>query len=250
MAISKSKTEREWGSIIESDSVSGQPARAVVNPDGSNIGGETTAANTARTATTEVLPVQHIDAAGVVGGVRPSAYATDDSAMPATPALLPVGGEYRATPTTYADGDAVVDQYDQYGNKKITKATQDVRTQDTMSVAHATDAIMNGTTELTPKFAVIDTAASPDTTLLAAVSGKKIRVLALHLTASGGANTVRFESGTGGTALTGQKSMAANAELVLPFCPVGWFETAAATLLNIELSAATSVDGGFTYVEV
>lgn len=83
----------------------------------------TDAANTARTAATEVLPTQHIDAAGVVGGVRPSAYATDDSAMPATPAILPVGGEYRASATTYADGDATVDQSDVNGNKKMTMAT-------------------------------------------------------------------------------------------------------------------------------
>jgi hypothetical protein len=34
--------------------------------------------------------------------------ATDDSAMPATPLFLPIGGEYRASPTTYTDGDATV----------------------------------------------------------------------------------------------------------------------------------------------
>ena len=38
MAISKSKTDKEWGSLIESTSTAGQPARAVVNPDGSSIG--------------------------------------------------------------------------------------------------------------------------------------------------------------------------------------------------------------------
>ena len=45
--------------------------------------------------------------------------AIDDSAMPATPGLLPVGGEYRATATTYADGDAVVSQFDSKGNLKV-----------------------------------------------------------------------------------------------------------------------------------
>lgn len=44
--------------------------------------------------------------------------ATDDSNMPATPNIVPVGGEYRATPTTYTDGDAAVLQQDVNGNVK------------------------------------------------------------------------------------------------------------------------------------
>lgn len=44
--------------------------------------------------------------------------AVDDSAMPATPPFIPIGGEYRATPTTYADGDATVLQTDSHGNTK------------------------------------------------------------------------------------------------------------------------------------
>lgn len=48
----------------------------------------------------------------------------DDSNMPATPPFLPTGGEYRATPTTYADGDATVLQTDISGNLKVTQATQ------------------------------------------------------------------------------------------------------------------------------
>jgi len=49
--------------------------------------------------------------------------ATDGSAMPANPVIVPVGGEYRATATTYADGAATVDQADINGNKKVTQAT-------------------------------------------------------------------------------------------------------------------------------
>jgi len=41
---------------------------------------------------------------------------TDDSGMPATPLFLPVGGEYRATATTYTDGDATVLQTDVHGH--------------------------------------------------------------------------------------------------------------------------------------
>lgn len=49
--------------------------------------------------------------------------ATDDSNMPATPPFLPTGGEYRASPTTYTDGDATVLQTDVNGNTKVTQAT-------------------------------------------------------------------------------------------------------------------------------
>jgi hypothetical protein len=44
--------------------------------------------------------------------------------------------------------------------------------------------------------------------------------------------------------------MIANTGFVLPYNPFGWFETAAGALLNMELSAAISVDGSLTYVEV
>ena len=100
------------------------------------------------------------------------------------------------------------------------------------------------------QFAIIDAATLGDNTLVAAVTGKRIRVLSLYLVASGGAITIRFESGAGGTALSGQMAFLANGVLSLPYNPAGWFQTAAAVLLNLELSAATSVDGGLTYVEV
>ena len=119
----------------------------------------------------------------------------------------------------------------------------------TLRAIASTAAIADTAGDLTPKSAVIDTATSGDTTLVAAVSGKKIRVLSCFLMAAGTVN-VRFESGTGGTALTGQMNLVANTGFVLPFNPIGWFETAASTLLNLELSAAISVDGSLTYVEV
>lgn len=123
------------------------------------------------------------------------------------------------------------------------------RLTDNQGVALQTDAIMNDTTALTPKFAIIDAATSGDNTLVAAVSSKKIRVLAAFLIAAG-TTTTRFESGAGGTALSGQMNLVANVGFVLPFNPVGWCETAATTLLNLELSAAISVDGCLVYVEV
>lgn len=104
-------------------------------------------------------------------------------------------------------------------------------------------------TALVPKFVIIDCATSGDNTILAAVASKKIRVLSMMLV-SAGTTTVRMESGTGGTALTGQMNLTAQTGFALAFSPVGHFETASNTLLNLELSAAVSVDGCLTYVEV
>lgn len=100
------------------------------------------------------------------------------------------------------------------------------------------------------KRAIIDGATSGDNTLVAAVTGKKIRVLALFAIMTGTAVTIRFESGAGGTALTGQMQPTQGGGFVLSYNPVGWFETAAGELLNMELSGAQSVDGVLTYVEV
>lgn len=135
------------------------------------------------------------------------------------------------------------------GNVDVVTQPARAATTDTITAKLATDAIQNGTTALTPKFAAIDAATSGDNTLVAAVASKKIRVMSLFLVAAG-AVTARFESGAGGTALTGQMNLAANGGFVLPFNPVGWFETASNTLLNLELSGAVSVDGSLTYVEV
>lgn len=117
------------------------------------------------------------------------------------------------------------------------------------SSSDETSTVYNGTTALTPKFAAIDAATSGNNTLVAAVSSKKIRVLALFLVSAGTVNA-RFESGADGTALSGQMNLVANSGFVLPYNPVGWFETASNTLLNLELSAAISCDGSLTYVEV
>lgn len=100
------------------------------------------------------------------------------------------------------------------------------------------------------QFAAIQAAALGDNTLVAAVAGKKIRVVSLVLVATGGANNVRLESGAGGTALTGVMGLAANGQLPLQQNTAGWCETAPGALLNLELSAATAVAGMLGYVLV
>lgn len=118
-----------------------------------------------------------------------------------------------------------------------------------VSASVETSTVYDGTTALTPKFAVIDAATSGDNTLVSNVASKKIRVLSCFIVAAGAVNA-RFESGAGGTALSGQMNLTTNSGFVLPFNPTGWFETASNTLLNLELSGAVSVDGSLVYVEV
>lgn len=108
----------------------------------------------------------------------------------------------------------------------------------------------DATTPLLVKYAAVDAATSGDNTAVAAVTGKKIRVLACMLVMTGTAVTIRFESGVGGTALTGQMTPSQGGGFVLPMNEHGWFETAAGSLLNIELGGAQSVDGVVVYVEV
>ncbi len=99
------------------------------------------------------------------------------------------------------------------------------------------------------KRAVIDCASSGDNTIVAAVTGKIIRVYQL-VVVSAGTVTTRWESGASGTALTGQMSLVANSGYAPPFNPFGHFETAEGALLNLELSAAESVDGWLLYAEI
>ena len=100
-----------------------------------------------------------------------------------------------------------------------------------------------------PKFAAIAAASSGNNTVVAAVADKNIKVLALTLSASAAVNA-KFQSAAGGTDLTGLYYLTTNSQLVLPYCKLGWFETAASALLNLSLSGAVPVGGCLTYIEV
>lgn len=104
---------------------------------------------------------------------------------------------------------------------------------------------------LQPKFASVSVAGSGNNTLVAAVTGKKIRVLAMQLTMSGTTVTWAFQTAAGGTALTGTMGpIAQGVTVTWPFCPLGHFETVAGQLLNLSLSGAQAVAGSLVYVEV
>ena len=104
-------------------------------------------------------------------------------------------------------------------------------------------------TIVTPKYAVITASTSGNNTLVAAVVGKKIRVLAVWLTSNGTVNA-KFQSGAGGTDITGLAYLVVNTGFALAYNPVGWFETGSNTLLNLNLSAAIAVGGSLVYIEV
>ena len=112
----------------------------------------------------------------------------------------------------------------------------------------ATDTMFAGVTQITPKFAAIAASSSGDNTLVAAVTGKKIRAIKYVLVAAGTVS-VKFKSGAG-TDLTGAMPAAANSVIPGDYCPVGQFESAAGSALVLNLSGAVAVTGHLTYVEV
>jgi hypothetical protein len=163
----------------------------------------------------------------------------DDAAFtPATTRVLMVG---------YQADETATDSVDE-GDGGAARMSLD-RKQYTIAHQETGSIYQNGTAR-TPVFAAISGNTSGDNTLVAAAgASNKIRVTSLYLVAAG-TTTVRFESGAGGTALSGVMSLIANTGFVLPHNPNGWFETAANTLLNMELNAAIQVSGGLSYIVV
>lgn len=127
-----------------------------------------------------------------------------------------------------------------------------------IAVSIGSSAMSAGLVVTTPKFTTIN-ASNTDNTVVAAVLGKKIRLLAAVLVGNTAAGLVRFEDGTGGEALTGEMPMGNNINgvqaregiLVMPFSPVGWFETSEGVLLNLECpNSNIDITGFLVYAEV
>jgi hypothetical protein len=118
-----------------------------------------------------------------------------------------------------------------------------------VQAAQDTSKIANGATALTPKFALISVSSSGVNIIVAAVTSKKIRVLAWDLSPNAAVNA-KWQSHTAGDK-TGLYYMAGQGNgNARSFNPVGWFETAAGESLDLNLSAAVAVGGCITYVEV
>jgi len=123
----------------------------------------------------------------------------------------------------------------------------------TVNVSQDTATIMVGDVELTPKFAAIAASTSGDANVLvAAVPGKKIRVVAYMMTGAGAVNAKFSSDPTGHPAyITGLHYIASAGQGAAPaFCPVGMFETVAGEALGLYLSAAVAVGGWLVFIEV
>jgi hypothetical protein len=208
-------------------------------PTGAATAAKQPALGTAGSASTDVISVQ-----GVSGGVAlpASQSGTWNVTNISGTVSLPTGAATAAKqPALGSAGSASTDVITVQG---IASGTP-LRT----ASSAETSAVYNGTTSLTPKFAAVVASASGVTTVIAAVTSKKIRVLALELMSNGTTN-VKWQSHTTPTDLTGLAYLVANAGYVLPFCPTGWFETVSGEALDINLSAAIAVGGSVVYVEV
>lgn len=131
------------------------------------------------------------------------------------------------------------------GTGNDTQVANPLPTQATMEVSQ----VSSLGTIATPQYAVINTSATGDTSIVAAVTGKVIRVLSYVIVADS-AVAAKFTSGAAGTALTGAMSLSANGGVAAPFNPVGHFQTASNTALVLNLSAAVGARGHLTYVAV
>jgi hypothetical protein len=134
--------------------------------------------------------------------------------------------EVGSTATTNSDGDAQALTTNKFGQLKTTE------------IADATSEV---------KYAVINAASGDNSIVAAAGSGVKIRVLDVTLVSSG-TSDCRFETGAGGTALTGIMKLVANSGFSTGYCPVGHFETGDNAALSLE--ATGDIDGWLTYVLV
>lgn len=97
------------------------------------------------------------------------------------------------------------------------------------------------------KFAAVTFSAGAD--LVAAVAGKRIRLLSLFITAETAAGTITLNSvlGETTTGLTGAMRVAANGQISLPFSPVGHVQTVVGGKLSVAHSSAGACAGCLVY---
>lgn len=179
----------------------------------------------------------------------------DEAAFtPATTSFTPIGGIYNSTPDTLATGKGGAFQMTAARAQHVfmvdaagAPVAAASPTTDGVGAFLASDKLMEGTTGLVVKTAPITASASGDTSVVALVASKKIKVVAAVVTGNGAVN-IKWRSAT--TDITGLEYIAgAGGGSVLPFNPVGWFETAAGVALNINLSGAVGVGGFVRYIE-
>lgn len=104
-------------------------------------------------------------------------------------------------------------------------------------------------TVLTVKSGILNQAASGTAqTLVAAVTGKKIRVLAAVFVAGGTATALTFNSAS--AAISPLFANGVNGGAALPFSEAGWFETVAGEALTVTTGAGSTTGILVRYIEV
>ena len=102
--------------------------------------------------------------------------------------------------------------------------------------------------QVTPvRSAIANPSTATTTQLVAAVAGKKYRVVALAIVSTI-ANNVNLESST--TDITAVFPLGANGGIVLPYNEHGWCETAVGEALQVTTTAATATGVHVRYVEI
>lgn len=112
---------------------------------------------------------------------------------------------------------------------------------------------VSGAASSVVKRAIANVAASQtDSSLVTAVSGKKLRIVFVYAVAGGTATTLTFNSkgGGAGTAISALLANAANGGEVLGYNPAGWFETNTSEALTVTTGAGSATGIGVGYVEV
>lgn len=105
----------------------------------------------------------------------------------------------------------------------------------------------------TPKKAFANVAASQtDSSIVAAVALKAIRVVSCFMVTGATATNVTFNSkGSGaGTAITSLIADAANGGAVLNYNPEGWFSTVPGEALTVTTGAGSATGINVSYVEI
>lgn len=113
--------------------------------------------------------------------------------------------------------------------------------------------LFSGANPLVPKFAKANVAQSQtDSSVITAVSGKKLVVICFTVMTGGTATDITFNSkGSGaGTAISMKYACGANGGAVPGYCPVGHFQTNAGEALTVTTGAGSTTGVQVTYVEV
>ncbi len=152
-----------------------------------------------------------------------------------------------------ADGDYMPPIFDGQGRMHVNigATLAAARNTDSVSVAIQTDVMMNGLVLLTPKFKSMTIIPSTvDAVVVAAVTSKKIRVVAMAAQCGATATTLTLESDEATDVRIHKIPAGGNGGQVLPFNSVGWFETAVGSALLGNTGTGSDFELTLTYVEV